>query len=323
MRSVEAVMRASAMLAEAARATTRRPLAAPEDCSVLVTGVARDCGPRLSATIERLRNATSRFRSVAWLVVESDSGDDTVDRLAGLAERIPDFAWRSLGVLRTTMRERTERIAHCRNVCVHALATEPRYRDVDLVIVADLDDANPILDASALLSCWQRDDWDVCCANQRGPYYDIWALRHPLWCPNDWWRLHRFLTERGIGERAARDAAMSARMITIPESADWIPVDSAFGGLAVYRREAIVDAHYTGLDADGEPICEHVPMHAALVARGFRIFINPRLVNAAWTSHTDHLAPLQRLRRRARNGLLRCWSNARGLARRHVHRRSS
>ena len=46
---------------------------------------------------------------------------------------------------------------------------------------------------------------------------------------------------------AALWAAMLTKMITIDESNNWIEVDSAFGGLAIYRRRALDGVIYSGL----------------------------------------------------------------------------
>jgi len=81
-------------------------------------------------------------------------------------------------------------------------------------------------------------------------------------------------------------AALYSKMINIPEPENWIEVDSAFGGLAVYRRRCLDGVTYSGLTEDGEEICEHVPMHRRLKDKGCRIFINPRLINAGVTEHS-------------------------------------
>jgi hypothetical protein len=88
-------------------------------------------------------------------------------------------------------------------------------------------------------------------------------------------------------------------MISIAENSDWIEVDSAFGGLAVYRRDALDDAEYVGLDELGNELCEHVTFHSILKSKDRRIFINPKLINANSTEHTLHLQPglLSRIKR--------------------------
>jgi hypothetical protein len=94
-----------------------------------------------------------------------------------------------------------------------------------------------------------------------------------------------------------------SKMIKIPENCDWINVDSAFGGLAIYRKEAIVHGQYVGINSLGGQICEHVPFHDDLISKGFRIFINPKLINATYTEHSNELRLVHRLGRQTRTVL--------------------
>ena len=75
-------------------------------------------------------------------------------------------------------------------------------------------------------------------------------------------------------------------MIKLPQDSDWIEVDSAFGGLAIYRREALLSGIYSGKNALGKPICEHVTLHEHIREKGFKIFINPKLINCKKTDHS-------------------------------------
>jgi hypothetical protein len=142
-----------------------------------------------------------------------------------------------------------------------------------------------------------RSDWDVCTANQRGPYYDIWALRHRIWSPNDCWKQYEFLRSHNAQREVAAWAAMYSKMITIGEAEEWIPVDSAFGGLAIYRRCTLDGVRYAGLDEAGEPLCEHVWLNNQIRSSGYRIFINPKLINTADTDQAFQRSLPQTLRR--------------------------
>ena len=155
---------------------------APE--SILIAGIARDCAKTIRADVERLASAFGVAREIRWLIVESDSSDDTPAILATMQDTIPNFRAISLGRLRGDIPVRTERIAHCRNRYLEELRGD-RYSDVDYVVVSDLDGMNRLLTRRGVRSSFARSDWDVCCANQRGPYYDILALRHPTWSPGD------------------------------------------------------------------------------------------------------------------------------------------
>lgn len=277
--------------AKVAIANQGRGLKPLEQSFVLIVGIARNCERTLERDLERLAAAFAAARQLAFLVVESDSSDGTVRLLQRLALQQSRFAYQALGVLADHLPQRTARIAYCRNRYLQALSHEPGYRDVDLVVVADLDGVNTLISPSAVQSCWCHADWDVCTANQKGPYYDIWALRHPLWSPNDCWKQVSFLSAQGLGQFRTLVTAVYGRMIRVSPSASWIEVDSAFGGLALYRRACLDRVSYEGIDATGSEVCEHVALHQQIRAAGGRILINPALINAELV---EHAAPATR-----------------------------
>ncbi len=260
--------------------TLHGPTPADLERELLVVGLARDCARTLEHSVQVLAAALPGFQRVRWFVVESDSRDDTVAVLQRMAASRPGFEFRSLGQLEPRIPGYTERLAHCRNACLDYLRADLDLARIAYVAVADLDGINDGLTAAAVGSCWMRDDWSVCTANADGPYYDLWALRHPRWCPGDCWAESEFIGRHSGNTDSARRAAVYARMIQIPPTADWMEVDSAFGGLAIYRTEALLTARYAGLGADGAACCEHVPLNLHIRAQGGRIFINPELLNA-------------------------------------------
>lgn len=248
------------------------------------------------------------FTSVEWLVVESDSQDGTLDQLTEIARRIPHFRYLSLGALQPKLPLRTERLAYCRNAYLDEFRSNSNYSAIDYLVVADLDGANELLTAAAVSSCWSRSDWEGCTANQRGRYYDIWALRHPTWCPTDCWQDHRALVARGMDHERARERVIYSRMRAISEQSPWVAVESAFGGLGIYRRSAIGAAQYIGLGPEGEEVCEHVAFHRTIRSNGARLYINPALINSGYNEHTwaTRLVPtLRRKWRIARRTFLR------------------
>jgi hypothetical protein len=265
------------------------------NANFLVVGLVRNCAKVLESDIVRLEAALARMQSVYWLLIESDSTDETIDILSDISKTKDNFEFISLGTLRERLPLRSDRVAHCRNAYLAEIESNPLYRDIEYVIVSDFDGLNTTITEKAIFSCWQRDDWDVCTANQSGPYYDIWALRHKDWCPNDCFAHYRFLARYDTNEEDIMYASVYSKMITIPYESEWIEVDSAFGGLAVYRREVFAGARYRGLTDRNEEVCEHVSFHDQLKQKGYRIFINPQLINAAHTPQTDHFRMTRRL----------------------------
>ena len=106
----------------------------------------------------------------------------------------------------------------------------PHYQNVDYV-VADLDGVNAEFSSEAVANCWLRSGWDVCTANQDGPYYDIWALRHP-YCRR---MIAGAIVMQSLGLSRFQSMYVSVfARIRISVDHDWIEVNSAFGGLAIY-----------------------------------------------------------------------------------------
>lgn len=261
------------------------------DQSLLIVGLVRNGDHFIERNVAKLREASRKFKDVHWLFIESDSADNTVNILTNLAKNISNFKFISEGILLDKFPLRTARIAHCRNTYLHEIKNNSIYQNVGYVVVADLDDTNSLLTEDGLLSCWEHSGWDVCTANQRGPYYDIWALRHPFWSPNDCWIEHKFLMQYSKRPNELLYSCVFSKMIDIPPDADWIEVDSAFGGLAIYKKSAMSHGEYIGLYDNGMEICEHVPFHTGIRNSGGRIFINPKLINTDYTEHSMPLKP--------------------------------
>lgn len=268
------------------------------ESSVLIVGLARNCEKQLTESTAKLIEAFSSAKIVKFLIVESDSADGTADILQRMALENKNFNYASLGHLQEQYPKRTDRIALCRNYYLKLIEDCAEYPDVDYVVIADLDGVNGKLSADSVASCWSRTDWDVCAANQDGPYYDIWALRHPLWSPNDCWKQAEFLMSQGVSRFKSIYSAVYSRMIKIPPHADWIEVKSAFGGLAVYRKTVLKNVSYAGLSPNGEEFCEHVSLHQQIREKGGRIYINPKMINAGVVEHARNASGL---------GLMRFW----------------
>ncbi len=258
---------------------------------ILVTGIIRNGENTIAKEIQAIQNALSNFREVHWLIVESDSQDGTIEKLLRLEAEIDRFRFVTLGRLADRITLRTERIAYCRNSYLRELEENEAYQDIDYVLIADFDGVNNQLNSSALESCWKRNDWDACTANQNGPYYDIWALRHSEWSPNDCWKTYDFLKQNNYSTAKALEVAVFGRMISIPTYQSWIPVRSAFGGLALYKKAALKGLRYLGKTENGEEICEHVHLHEQMCKKNRKIFINPTLINTGYTDHSKATKP--------------------------------
>lgn len=256
---------------------------------ICVVGLVRDCDKHLERQLEILKDAFGYFQDLSFFFVESDSSDQTLSVLTSLKSSHPRLSFVSLGNLSSNLPQRTARLAYCRNTYLEYLRDYRNTYGLDYFVVADMDGINSQLSASSVLSCWSTPcKWDVLTANQRGYYYDIFALRHPQWCPQDVVRQAQFLHSAGLSYFCSEWLAIYSRMIRIHSSSAPLEVDSAFGGLAIYRSHCLNGYRYSGTSPiSSAPICEHVPFNYSLRSDGIRIFINPLLINS-------HCAPQAR-----------------------------
>jgi hypothetical protein len=268
------------------------------DKDFLITGLVRNGEKTIANEIKHLASVFKNFSSLNWFVLESDSSDQTLAELELLTKEIPNFRYKSAGTLAASMPSRLVRLAYCRNLYLDELRTNPIYQNIEYLVVADLDNMNPLLTEAAVLSCWDKEGWGGVCANQRGPYYDLGALRHPDWMPHDCWRHYQFLIQQGKSEDEAMNAAVHTNMVTIAENAEWIEVDSAFGGIAVYPTKALGNARYKGYDKHGRDAVDHIGFHEGIRENGYKIFINPKLINTSFNEHTRDLLESRQLRKK-------------------------
>ena len=258
------------------------------NAEILVVGTARNCASLIRNDINTLQTALVDFKRTHFFIVDSDSSDETLEMLELLKDTVPFFNYVSLGRIIEQYPIRTERLAVCRNRYLDELTSNTAYRDVNYVAVADLDGVNTQLSRDDIKGCWSvKEKWDVITANQSGGYYDIWALRHRDWSPVDYYYQKERLKQI-MSEEQALNLALIAKRVFLKRDDPLIEVDSAFGGFAIYKREALLSGRYIGLDADGNEVCEHVPLHAGIRNKGLKIYINPALVNC----HSPHLPDL-------------------------------
>ena len=267
--------------------------------SVIIVGIVRDIEKSIERDLERFKNAFSRFKNIDFYVVESGSKDNSVKKLQKLSNERDDFSFKRLEIDQSM--NRTFNMAAARNAYLEHLRKDSRFLKYEYVVVADFNNLNNKLDSYSVNSCWDDHNWDAVTANQSGRYYDIWALRHPLWSPNDCWEAANFYRKYIKFPELALAYTIRARSFRIPKDTEWIEVESAFGGLAIYKSGVFKwPAIYEGISSNGKAICEHVLFNEQIREQGAKIYINPKLINARITDHSRRLSMLFTLLRISR-----------------------
>lgn len=258
-----------------------------EEDTILVCAVARNISSTLDKDYDRINLALKKFKNIFWIVIESDSTDHSVQTLEKLSKKNPDFYYKSLGKLSEKLNSRTEILAHARNAYLEELLTNIKYINVNLIAIADLNNLNSKLSSEAVDSALTLQNWGMCTANQDGPYYDIWALRHDLWSPNDCWEQLEFLRKYSNKKNLTLNSSVNLRMLKIPRESEPIEVESAFGGFALVSKKFITNSSmYVGKDIHGREICEHVSFCKEVRELGGRILVVPSLINTRFTDHS-------------------------------------
>lgn len=258
-------------------------------------GAARNCAPHLPDVLKNLARLESLYGETSFIFVVSDSQDDTVAILRKWLATRRRGRVIDLGNLEPQLPLRTQRLAYVRNHSIDQVR-QGEEAGYDHLIVADLDDvlATPIsADTFAKAARW-LDEAPARAGvfpNGRPRYYDVWALRHDMWCPHDCWHPVWFRDpRRNIHSIQVREVA--GRMLKIPLWAPPIPVLSAFGGIGIYKLRPALAARYVGVDDEGRETCEHVAFNASIRRAGGDLYIFPSLVARSPPEHFEQFNDL-------------------------------
>ena len=235
-----------------------------------IVSICRNAMPHLRNTLALVDELAGLWRDCSLYVYENDSTDET-------AAVLDDFAIRQwVTVEHDTLGgedargfepERTVRLAKCRTRCQEWVRRNAA--DANYVMVLDTDPHGGFSVDGILNSLGWFCEMLGESFHRRQPGA---MASHSLFVRKE---------ERGYGI-AAYDA-WAARLNTFEDRRDhqWfhllmppigsqpIPMNSAFGGLCLYRREAYLAGVYEGGD------CEHVFHHKAMQKAGYQLFLNP------------------------------------------------
>lgn len=229
----------------------------------VICGLARDVSRTLPVMIEHVEVLGERFADYRVLIYENDSRDATPEILSEWAEANPRVHLLSerLGAPVNDNRrclDRAARMAYYRNICQDALAEN--YAAYDTAVVADMD--LPLgFSVDGVAHTFSHDAWDF--VGSYGVIYKRLGNEPNCSLHYDAWAFRR------QGSYDALDTA-TVNAMQWRRGEELAPVYSCFGGMGVYRMQALLSARYQGID------CEHVPLHRQMRESGYgRQFLNP------------------------------------------------
>ena len=267
---------------------------------IVFVGLAQNCAQHLPAVLRNIENMATLASESAFLFLENDSTDNTKAILNGWGNGRVNFTLLNFDGL-NGVAVRTVKLEILRNTYVECLRTYKNLKDFDLVVLIDMDDVGTwpidLGELSKVVQFVQSDSQNAgVFANQLGTYYDIWALRHKTLCPGDAWEevIDYKDSHPAASNEEAFNQTFKKRIPTFSPTEKPFEVDSAFGGLGIYRMSYILKNPnpYLGSKIKSLPtqdgvfkisrrqFCEHVHFNAGIRAQGGKLFIWPALINA-------------------------------------------
>ena len=209
---------------------------------VLICGVCRNIEKAVPNTVASIRKLGEKFLDYRAVVYENNSTDQTKKLLSKWAESDPHVIYISEQLSTSRLAKqlamkklnRTEKIARARNIVLD-VAMDRQFDDYKYVIWADLDFLDPWdVDNIVETILHPEHEWDAVFANGA---YDLFALRSkelPIGYEligSSYWAGLKKITDR----------------LQLSSEGHWMSVYSAFGGIGIYKREAMRGSRYSGV----------------------------------------------------------------------------
>jgi hypothetical protein len=208
-----------------------------------------------------------KFNDYAVIIYENDSKDNTRNLLINNKKNNYYYIFED----NVTEPRRTMRISNGRNKILDKIKEINKGNYYQYMVMLDLDDVNESgAFINSIETCFNYNNWDVLTGNQSDVYYDLWALRKNGDMEYDCWKKLKELPYSPDNEYAY---VWSKQKVYLQNQL--LPVDSAFGGIAIYKLASISDTcRYIGEYDDGEELCEHVEFNKCIKNNGGKIYIN-------------------------------------------------
>jgi len=266
-----------------------------DNSSIIICSIVRDAEKGLKQNIPVIKQFIRFFGNYTIIIFENDSRDGTKKVLKEWQSEDPDHihVYMEDGVFNATIpksgdvscnpffsEKRIAKMVYLRNQYLDKIDTLCLF--ADYLMVVDLDVAK--LDLNSILSSFEsKVKWDAVTSfgyslspRLRSRYHDTYALTE--------------LGDEDNPQTENKIKKLADKYGHLKKSDDWIRVFSAFGGLAIYKYDAIKGIRYQLLENDDPRVqvrCEHFSIYKQMKERGYdNIYINPAMVlkyqNLTW-----------------------------------------
>lgn len=254
--------------------------------SIIICSIVRDAETGLRRNIPVINELCKHFKDYRIFVYENDSKDKTKDLLSSWRKIDPLKIHISINQTDSTKtipsqkstgtvnpfysRKRIEKMANIRNHYMQYI--DDAGWEADYLMVVDLDVAQLFL--QPILSSFNTNQvWDAVCSNGyslsprlKRRYHDSYAL-----------------VEYGDEKPQTEEKIkfLSEKYASLKDCNKWIPVSSGFGGLTIYRFDAVKGLRYQCLSNNDKRVevkCEHISIYEQMKRKGFcKFYLNPAM----------------------------------------------
>ena len=269
---------------------------------VCIAGAAKNIIKDIDNSLKKLEEIKSIFHESSIIIIAEDhSSDGTKEYLKSQTNRI---IYLDLDNKINVEDNRTTKLAQIRNSIMEYIHSN--YSTYDYIILSDLDNVLSVLKPEHIqkyVFSFPNSDWDAIFPNALGKYYDIWALKsEALGISFDCWDYFNHLLQNEVAHHVAKYLAVKKYQTIIKPENKLIPVESAFGGLGIYKLSATRNCYYNGetnmceckhlfkYDISSLPCrkdtCEHRSFHKDMIEKnGAKLFIHTNFFVCTQSEH--------------------------------------
>ena len=267
-----------------------------ENKTIVLGLLARDCWKSLLRNIPRVEAIGQAFKDYHVIIYENDSKDGTAEELQAWAERNPHVVAICETTSQTTIPQKSKRSPYPLK-SVHRIERMARFRnrvldevrsrftpDFFCFIDIDIERFSPQTVIDAI--CHAPADWG-----------GLFASGHFLFekpdgtelMPSFQYDAYAFVPE-GIDPMQTGDWIISSHFHKVTawyfnhlvHSHEYLPCQSAFNGIGIYRWEAISDLSYRVMQTSelqnvDACFCEHVALNTAVSRKGYKLYVAQRM----------------------------------------------
>lgn len=233
--------------------------------NIYFAGLAKNCKNSLSKNLTFILDFIDKYsvnNNIHIYIFENDSIDGTKDFLKKVKKHKELSVFTEDG-LSERIKNRIQRIAYCREFIIHHIIKKNDEEYIYIPLDFDLDlftfeTTESFFEKINLLH--KKDTIDVLFPFSIPRYYDIHALRAGEWNKRDSWKVEKKISKYvPIGKFLLRYLLVYKKQKKIGSfSEQKIKVESAFGGIGIYKVSKYISRTLTYINDSFEEECEHV-----------------------------------------------------------------